>query len=402
MSEPCDQVRDRLPELLEKQGDPGVLAHLESCQSCRLDMEGLKGAAALLRGLGRSLEHLDPAARSLPAPFRRWMPYAAAASLLLAGAVWMGRAPARTLPDQATSPAFRRAMPGDRLEVSGAGLQLVWESGTCVQFSPGARARLGQGASLSLEAGGLWARFAGPGRIDTPAGALCAEGAAECVVEVRGGVSGPIAAFLRDADAAPDAPQVRLLAVSGQLSWTAPSGAAAAVETGRGFIVEDGEGGLRATDTRWIQGLVPSLPPALPAGGLRLNPDGGQAEAGLRLQDAAQGYAWEAVVRRSPGSTVGVVFPSARGRRLWLLASEGAGEEVLTLGLRQTAGRIFAEVNARPAWSCPDSDEALERFPASSSAMGVGIQAWGSGVLVVESMRLQESSIPVLVVGTRE
>lgn len=384
----CDHFQEGLPACLEGAGDPETLAHLAACGACRQILEELNGTAGRLRELGGMLERIAVPPLSHRRP---WIPFAAAAALLVGVGLWTLRDPAAPGPVQ-TAPALqvRRAAPGDLLE---GPMQVVWESGALARLSPGARARLGIGQALTLLQGSLWARGCS---VETAAGTFRPDPASECVLSL--GESAAV--FLMREALAVEASRLRLAVLAGQGTWTPRSGEALALKAGLELSVRDGTLRVGSVDRAWAgalqapwksgeEGLVRSGAEPLPGGGWRLEPRGGVARLGVRLPEGV----WEAEIEPAGKSTLGVAFRARGVLRQWILTS-GARR----LRLQRWAGRISAEVDGVPAWSCPEEGAALERFPALAGEEDVGLLVWGEPVHV-KGMRWQKVDMPVVLAG---
>lgn len=116
----CERFRDALTDVAA--GAPasaGVEAHLASCEACRAELDALRQALAVADGQMAGLVAAEPSPELLarirqavaepdPSPAWRlgwlWPATAAAATLLVALAVWVGRGPSPVIPRDARLP----------------------------------------------------------------------------------------------------------------------------------------------------------------------------------------------------------------------------------------------------------------------------------------------------------
>lgn len=337
----------------------------ETCPDCRTQ--------SLLGGLGRALERWDPPPVALPAsvPSRRPAWAAAAAVLLVAlVAFWRFHAAPPVSAPRPAAPVLRAAA-GESLQAGPEGLQAVWEEGASAHLRPGARVRVFE-RGMRLLSGAVRAR--GLERIETDRGFVRAlRQPMECLVEAEGAQ----ASLLREAWAAGE-PRVTLL--SGEAEWVDRGGLASRIQpASRPAVAEPA--------------LVLDHASALPSGGWRMTPGPARAAVSGRLPGRVSGFVWEAEVRPGPKSTLAVMFRSGGALRQWILTSRAA-----RLRLQVCAGRIWAEADGIPAWSCPADSPTLARFPDEGVEGDLGLVAWGDDVDLL-SFRLEPVTAPVVLVG---
>lgn len=338
----------------------------KTCPDCR--------TGSLLSGLGRALEAWEPPDVARPVP-RRSVPigWAAAAGILLALGAFRMLRPAPIAPPPAADAPVRRAAVGEALRAGPEGLQAVWESGASALLSPGSSARA-SARGLALVSGSVRAR--GLERIETAAGFVRAlSQPMTCRVEAGEVVR---ALLLRQAwaDAAP-----RVTLFSGEAEWVERDGKATRLSP-----VPEAPVAANA--------LILEHAAALGSGGWRLTPGPARAAASGSLPAGTPGFVWEAEIRSGPKSTLAVFFRSGGALRQWILTSRAS-----RLRLQAWAGRLWAEVDGAPAWSCPADSPSLARFPDEGVQGDLGLVAWGDDVDLL-SFRLEPATAPVVLIGS--
>lgn len=335
-----------------------LLRHAEGCGACR----GALSDLAAIRGLEQPLEPpvLDRAVQPLRSPPRRWVPWAAAAALLLG--VFLVRERVGQPPAPASSsPVAVRPLPK------------AWEAGpsflgraSSLALREGSRARIAPGELLLLE-GAAW--------VEDPGEPLILR-AGEVPVQVEAGV------FLLELRPKAFAWLQEAAASEGEAFLFVVSGSARVegrmVEAGMRIPLEPLGGPVRFTDLPWRGDAgwqrLPGLPLLVTGGEQVLGPE-----------PPPEAYAWELVFRRGePTAAAGIRF--AAGEKGWRLP---LGE---VLGGSGDWVRVRVEVQGGWARLLAGSRELLRQPVAALGAglepvpPGLGLRSWG-GVLEVKEAR---------------
>ncbi len=412
----CPGYRDRLPSLLRGPGEEGLQAHVRACAGCAAELEVLKGLEADLASLGSAAGLLETSTRpAFAAPRRRWVPWAAAAALLLLGGwFWNGKGrerPAEEVPGpEVASVSWPLAEPGAPLAGGPKGLRVLWPgTGGVLNLGPGAEARLGaSGQALALVTGKAWARLEGPFRIETPQGVLSGDSATLALAVAPR--SGEALSWLFRGALADAGPSVRVALLEGRAAWVSPEGREVPLVAGQETRVSAGVPGPGIpVDARWFADLAPAWRPAgagdeaalagtsrLPGGGWRLEP--GAAPAALFWAWPPGEGEWEVVYRPAGRSTVAAVFRVGGELREWMLHPSPSAAEV-RVRLGRQGGWISGSLDGRLLWRCPEDSPSLGRFSGTARQGDVGILAWGDPVTVATARR-SDAELPGVVVGS--
>lgn len=340
-----------------------VEAHLARCSACAGSLAGL----------------LD-LCRAPSSPDRRWIPFAAAAGLLAAAALWRQTPP--PAPEEGSAPAPPAAFRPGPIPSPGG----LWASG-----EEDAEAVLGDSVHALLRRGGVLRREAGaPLRAALERGAVLLDSPGENVALSIDGLAATfsdaallaerldasgLSLLLREARAG-SSPCVRVKALRGNVQLGFPGGTR---------VLKEGEQALFPDGALAPAGIAPWAPDRgwIPlAGGLRIRDD----RRSLLDPAPAGGYVFEALLRkRQAAAEVGLAFHA--GGRGWEIP---VGDNLLAAGEPWKRLRIEASpagcrilLGSREILRRGAGELAREAWPREEG--GIGLKAWGGDLEVREA-----------------